>query len=268
MRRPLQSLRLEARKMDNKNKNVKIQTNGSADFLTTLLWALAIALFVRTFLFQPFHIPSGSMQPNLVKGDYIITSKYSVGYGRYAADPIPFPTKLGRMFERAPVRGDVIVFKPVGESKSYIKRLIGVPGDYIQMKSGVLHINNSPVSLARIGEDNYLTESGQLSLAELWQETLPSGKVYTIYDDEKNSRADDTGVYQIPDGYYFFLGDNRDHSGDSRMTQQEGGSGLIPANNIIGRAEFVLLSVKDEFSIIRPWTWHKLRGDRFFVGLR
>lgn len=243
-------------------------SKGSLDFLTTLIWALVIAMVVRTFFFQSFHIPSGSMQPNLVKGDYIITSKYSVGYGKYAADPIPFPKKSGRLFEKEPKRGDIVVFKSDGEARSLIKRLVGLPGDKLQIVDGILHVNQKPVDLKFVATETFEMDNGLLGQADRMQETLSSGRTYHVFDEEKNSRLDNTAIFEVPEDKYFFLGDNRDQSGDSRMTSDEGGVGLIPAENLIGRAEFVLLSVTDEFSIIRPWTWHEIRSDRFFVGLR
>ncbi|MGJ8564149.1 MAG: signal peptidase I [Alphaproteobacteria bacterium] len=236
--------------------------------LSVVIWALGIALILRTFLFQPFHIPSSSMEPNLLVGDYIITSKYSVGYGKYAADPLPFPKKKGRLFEREPERGDVLVFKPINNKKTFIKRLAGLPGDQMQMKSGVLHINGKPVTLSLQGQDETQNALGQVDIAERWTEAFPEGHSHLVYDKVKQSPTDNTSVYTVPAGYYFLLGDNRDNSADSRVPTSEGGADYVPAENIIGRAEFVLLSVNEDFSLIKPWTWGNMRGDRFFKGLR
>ncbi len=244
-------------------QKIETQSGGIGDVLTTLFWALLIAMLVRTFLFQPFHIPSKSMLPNLLVGDYVISSKYSVGYGRYAADPIPLPVAEGRLLEREPARGDIVVFRPEGLRRNFIKRLVGLPGDEIQLKEGILYVNGQPVDAEKVTPTN----SGATEV-EYWRETLSSGRSYTVLDSEKNSPADNTQPYIVPTGYYFMLGDNRDQSGDSRMTVQEGGAGLVPAENIVGRAEFILLSVTEDFSIVRPWTWLNMRGDRFFVGLR
>lgn len=230
--------------------------------------ALAIAIVLRTLLFQPFHIPSGSMEPNLIKGDYIITTKYSVGYGRYAASPLPFPAAKKRLLERELKRGDVLVFKPHGNSKTFIKRLAGLPGDQMQMKEGVLHINGTPVSLSKSGLDSLIDRAGLADVSEVWQETFAGGKPHLIYDKVKHSRLDDTSIYTVPAGYYFMLGDNRDNSLDSRVAVTSGGAGYIPAVNIIGRAEFVLLSVTEDFSVLKPWTWGHMRSDRFFKSLR
>ena len=247
---------------------IETESGGVREFLTTLFWALLIAMLVRTFLFQPFHIPTGSMEPNLLPGDYVITSKYSLGYGQYAAAPVPFPVSSGRLWEKSPERGDMIVFRPDGQDKNFIKRLVGLPGETIQMIDGIVHINGQAVQMDRAGQRREIVENGQDQVDELWVETFSNGHSHQIFDSIKNNIADNTAEYSIPAGHYFFMGDNRDYSRDSRMSAAEDGAGLVPAENIIGRAEFILLSVREEFSIIRPWTWHRLRGDRFFVGLR
>lgn len=235
-------------------------------FFTTILGALFIAFLLRVFVFQPFTIPSASMEPNLIRGDYIITSKYSVGYGRFAADPLPFPAKNGRIFEREPKRGDVIVFKPKDTKEHYIKRLVGVPGDKIQMIAGILYINERPSPLLDTelrGPDDARHRGAQVKI-----ETIAGNDPHLIFDHVLNSDTDDTGVYVVPAGHYFMIGDNRDNSGDSRMTFSKGGIGFVPSENIIGKAEFVLLSARDGFSIFKPWTWGKFRSDRFFKGIK
>ena len=246
----------------------KRQKSELGETLSTIIWAVAIALVLRTFLFQPFHIPSGSMLPTLMKGDYIITSKYSVGYGRYAAAPFPFPVKDGRFLERAPDRGDVLVFRPDGDDKNFIKRVVGLPGDTIQMLDGRLVLNEEPVQLTQQGEEAFADQSGQEVLAEIWSETFPNGNSHIIYDSQKNSPSDNTTVYRIPEGHYFLMGDNRDNSGDSRVPVRNGGAGIVPASNIIGRAEIVLLSVEEDFVLFKPWTWANMRGDRFFERIK
>lgn len=235
--------------------------------LSTVVWAVGIAVILRTFIFQPFHIPSGSMLPGLMKGDYIITSKYSLGYGKYAATPLPFPRKNGRLFERMPERGDVIVFRPEGDNKNFIKRLVGLPGDQIQMKDGVLFINNQSVKMDFIGNET-MRLSGERSLpAERWRETFSSGSEHFIYDAHKNHRRDNTGPRTVPPGFYFMMGDNRDYSSDSRVPVRSGGAGFVPAENLMGKAEIVLLSVNDDFSLFKPWTWGNMRGSRFFKSI-
>ena len=235
--------------------------------VSTLLWALGIAFVLRTFLFQPFHIPSGSMLPGLMKGDYIITTKYSLGYGRHAATPLPFPVKKGRLFEREPARGDIIVFRPEGHTKNFIKRLVGQPGDQIQMKEGRLHINGKPIQIQKIGQESYIDQSGRKVLAEAWSEAF-GDKPHIIYDTQKNGRADNTNIYTVPAGHYFMMGDNRDRSGDSRMSISNGGAGYIPTENLMGKAKFILLSVDDDFALFKPWTWANMRSSRFFKAIK
>lgn len=246
----------------------KKQKSDLSETLSTIIWAVGIALILRTFLFQPFHIPSGSMLPGLMKGDYIITSKYSVGYGRYAAAPLPFLGKEGRIFEREPERGDVLVFRPDGDNKNFIKRLVGLPGDKLQMQQGRLFINGERVELERQGEDSFVDRFDNDVLAEIWRETFPEGNSHIIYDSQKNSPSDKTSVFTVPAGHYFMMGDNRDASADSRVPVRNGGAGNIPASNIIGRAEIVLLSVDNDFVLYKPWTWANMRGDRFFKRIK
>ena len=241
--------------------------NPFVETVSTLLWALGIAFALRTFLFQPFHIPSGSMLPGLMKGDYIITTKYSLGYGRHAATPLPFPVKKGRLFEREPARGDIIVFRPEGHTKNFIKRLVGQPGDQIQMKEGRLHINGKPIQIQKVGQESYIDQSGRKVLAEAWSEAF-GDKPHIIYDTQKNGRADNTNIYTVPAGHYFMMGDNRDRSGDSRMSISNGGAGYIPTENLMGKAKFILLSVDDDFALFKPWTWANMRSSRFFKAIK
>jgi len=235
--------------------------------VSTVLWAVIIALVLRTFIFQPFHIPSGSMLPGLMKGDYIITSKYSLGYGKYAAAPLPFPRKKGRLFERAPKRGDVIVFRPEGDDKNFIKRLVGLPGDQVQMQDGVLYINGEPVKMTPLGNESFLSSGGRDVPVERWKEVFPDGSEHIIYDAQKNHENDNTSLRTVPAGYYFMMGDNRDHSSDSRVPVRRGGAGFVPAENLMGKAEIVLLSVEDDFVLYKPWTWGNMRGSRFFKSI-
>jgi len=246
----------ETTKSDEKPKG------GIGETISTVLWALGIAFVLRTFVFQPFHIPSGSMVPGLVKGDYIITSKFTVGFGKHAATPFPFPVKKGRLFERELKRGDVIVFRPEGDTKNFIKRVVGLPGDQIQVKQGLLYLNGEKVPVEKTGTYDYTNSFGNIEVADLLVETLPSGRKQTILDAQKNSPLlDKTDIRTVPAGYYFLMGDNRDHSYDSRVSVAKGGAGIVPKENIIGRAEIVLLSVNENFELKKPWTWLNIRGE-------
>ena len=255
-----------------KNTKVDKVEGGVRETISTVIWALGIALILRTFIFQPFTIPTGSMYPGLMEGDYVITSKYSVGYGRYAALPFPFLDVKGRLLGRGPERGDVIVFRPDGIRQNYIKRVVGLPGDRVQMVGGVLHINNAPVKMDLVRNETYTHLSdGQVQgnfNTELIFETLPGeDRPHLIYDGIKNGGADNTNVFTVPSGHYFMMGDNRDFSGDSRVPVRQMGAGYVPAENIIGRAEFVLASVNADFVIYKPWTWGNFRGGRYFKGI-
>lgn len=242
--------------------------NAIMETLSTVFWALGIALVLRTFLFQPFHIPSGSMLPGLMKGDYIITTKYSLGYGKYAAAPLPFPVKNGRLFEREPERGDVIVFRPEGDDKNFIKRLVGMPGDQMQVRKGQLFINGDRVSSEIVSEETFVNQYGNDAIAEAWRETFENGKSHIVFDAQKNSQLDNTSVFTVPSGHYFMMGDNRDNSFDSRVSVIKGGAGFVPTENLMGKAEFVLLSADSDFVLIKPWTWANMRGDRFFKAIK
>ena len=246
----------------------KKPANPLLETVSTVIWALGIAIVLRTFLFQPFHIPSGSMLPGLMKGDYIITTKYSIGYGKYAAAPFPFPVKKGRLLERQPERGDVIVFRPEGDDKNFIKRLVGLPGDQIQVRKGKLFINGKAISSELVGEETFVNQYGDDAIAAAWRETFHNGNSYIVYDVQKNSQLDNTQVRTVPAGYYFMMGDNRDNSFDSRVSVIKGGAGFVPTENLMGKAEFVLLSVDNDFVLFKPWTWANMRSDRFFKGIK
>lgn len=251
-----------------KTKSDEKPKGGIGETISTVLWALGIAFVLRTFVFQPFHIPSGSMVPGLVKGDYIITSKFTVGFGKHAATPFPFPVKKGRLFERELKRGDVIVFRPEGDTKNFIKRVVGLPGDQIQVKQGLLYLNGEKLPVEKTGTYDYTNSFGNVEVADLLVETLPSGRTQTILDAQKNSPLlDKTELRTVPAGYYFMMGDNRDHSYDSRVSVAKGGAGIVPKENIIGRAEIILLSVNEDFELKKPWTWLNIRGGRWFKDI-
>lgn len=233
------------------------------EIVKTIVYALAIALVIRVLLFQPFTIPSASMEPNLLVGDYLIVSKYSYGYSRHS---IPFSPPLfeGRLFERAPKRGDVIVFKlPSDEKKDYIKRLIGLPGDRVEMRQGVLYINGEPVKRQTVASGTEQSPYGYERTVTQIRETFPGGKSF-LTADAAETDMDNTPEFVVPEGHYFFMGDNRDNSLDSRVGQDAGGVGFVPAENLQGKAQVILLSW-DQASLFQPWTWvTRARPERFF----
>jgi len=213
------------------------------ELVKTIAYALLIALTVRTFAYEPFNIPSGSMIPTLLIGDYLFVSKLSYGYSKYSF-PFGFIPFEGRIFEDRPERGDVAVFRqPTNTDIDYIKRIIGLPGDRIQVKSGILHINGEPVQRKRA--EDYVTESG--SVVRQYIEVLPNGREHRIIEAfGDNGQADNTQEYVVPAGHYFAMGDNRDRSQDSRYLSDVG---YVPAENLIGRAEFLFFSIGDGFDI-------------------
>jgi signal peptidase I len=231
------------------------------DTLRIILQALALALLLRFTVAQPFRIPSGSMQPTLAIGDYVVVTKWSYGYGRYSFAPLEGLLPRGRVFASQPERGDVIVFRPPLEPyKDYIKRLIGLPGDRIQMRDGVLHINGEPVAREQVG---VTTECG-VDEAILYRETLPNGVNYLTCDiNPTKIDLDETREFQIPNGHYFMMGDNRDNSDDSRRSV-----GFVPYDNLVGPAQFTVVSFTEDTSILRPWTlFTGFRTDRFMRGV-
>lgn len=241
----------------------KKKTGGLLDTLKTVFWAILIALMVRTFAFEPFNIPSGSMIPTLLVGDYLFVSKFSYGYSKHSM-PFSLPIIPGRVFESEPKRGDVVVFKlPSDTSQDYIKRVIGLPGDTVQVKEGRLYINNKMVERERI-EDYILTDGGGRSAAvPQYIETLPNGRVHRIlemFGDQGPS--DNTEAFTVPEGHFFMMGDNRDNSADSRAFAAR--FRFVPIENLVGRAEFLFYS-KDSSQPV--YDLGSIRFDRLFQGV-
>ena len=240
--------------------------NETFEIVKTIFFALLIALVLRVLLFQPFTIPSASMEPNLYEGDYIVVSKWSYGYSKHS---IPFspPVFEGRLFAQQPERGDIVVFKlPRDNRTDYIKRLVGLPGDRVQMINNVLHINGEPVRDVVVSGEDATNMYGMPVITA--RETLPDGKTFTIQDFGPGNQADDTPVFEVPEGYYFMMGDNRDNSVDSRYGPNESGVGLVPAENLIGKAEIILFSWSPGASLWNPVSWFsKVRPSRFFTVL-
>jgi signal peptidase I len=240
--------------------------SGFSETVKVIVQALLIALVIRTFLFQPFNIPSGSMKATLLVGDYLFVSKYSYGYSKFS---FPFSPNIftGRVLEGKPERGDVAVFKlPKDESTDYIKRVIGLPGDRIQMIGGLLHINGQPVKRERI-EDWISDESdSRRQRVKRWRETLPNGVVYETLDLVDNGFYDNTPVYQVPEGQYFMMGDNRDNSTDSRVLASVG---YVPYENFVGRAEIIFFSIEEGRAAWEFWSWPtSVRWSRIFSLVR
>jgi len=240
----------------------------AVEIVKTVFYALLIALVLRVVLFQPFTIPSASMEPTLLEGDYIIVSKYSYGYSRHS---IPFSPDLfdGRILANAPKRGDVIVFKlPRDGHTDYIKRLVGLPGDRIQVRDGALYVNGDPVSREQLGPAPVDTGHGFTQVAMRYRENIGEHH-YTTYDLTPNGDVDNTPVFIVPESNYFFMGDNRDNSLDSRVAPALGGVGMVPAENLVGKAQIILLSWNREAALFKPWTWFtEARPSRSFRLLK
>lgn len=237
------------------------------EFVTTVLFAVLIALTFRTFAYEPFSIPSESMLPNLLVGDYLLVSKFSYGYSKHS-----FPGSLGpfdgRIFEKPVTRGDVAVFKfPLDNRTDYIKRLVGLPGDEIQVRDGALYINGAAVKRERIADFEHPDED---KTYRQYRETLPNGVSYLILDcyadAPETSRClsplDNTPVFKVPPGHYFAMGDNRDNSQDGRAF------GFVPVENLVGRADIIFFSTCGggcDAPLWKPWNWFgAIRYDRFF----
>lgn len=228
--------------------------------IKVIIQALLLAMVIRTVFFQPFTIPSGSMMPTLLVGDYIFVNKFSYGYSKYS---LPFSPDLfeGRIFESEPERGDIAVFRfPPNPSIDYIKRIVGLPGDRIQMIGGVLQVNGQPVPKVQDGvfTSDYRMDPG--TDVPVFRETLDNGVSYNTLDQAQGTRGDDTREFIVPEGHYFAMGDNRDNSLDSRFDV-----GFVPAENLIGKASLIFFSLGNDTSFREVWKWPaNMRWDRLF----
>jgi len=239
---------------------------GLLETFRTVTYAVAFALVVRTFLFEPFNIPSGSMVPTLLVGDYLFVSKYTYGYSKHS---FPFSPSLfrGRIFQSEPERGDVAVFKlPTDNKTDYIKRIVGLPGDRIQVISGILHINGKPVIRRRIADFDFNSQGGRRGKAVQYSEVLPGGVTYPIIEMERDSGyLDNTAVYAVPKGHYFMMGDNRDNSQDSRVLRSVG---FVPAENLVGKAQILFFSTNGTARLWEVWKWpFTIRYGRLFSSI-
>jgi signal peptidase I len=233
------------------------KSDGLAETARTIVSALVIALVIRTFLFQPFNIPSGSMEPTLLIGDYLFVSKFSYGYTHFSF-PLSPPLFTGRLLGSQPRRGDIVVFRPPSnESTDFIKRVIGLPGDRIQLIDGVVHINGTAVKREAapdfVGPDPCRPASAASPIVSVkrWHETLPNGVSYnTLQCTAYNGFPDTTKVYEVPPDHYFMMGDNRENSDDSRFPEV----GYVPFENLIGRAEILFFSIEGG-SAWEIWRW-------------
>lgn len=254
-------------KTENNNEIKKRKKSGLWDTIRTVAYAVIAAMVLRTVALEPFNIPSGSMIPTLMVGDYLFVSKYSYGYSKFS---LPWSLNLfsGRIFGSAPERGDVAVFRlPRDNDIDYIKRIVGLPGDKIQVSNGILKVNDMPVEQIRVGDFRFTNAYGRQRTIAQFEELLPNGVAYNILDANPNGTLDNTQIYLVPEGHYFAMGDNRDNSLDSRV----GGSygvGFIPAENLIGRAEFIFYSTRGGADIWEVWKWGDVtRLDRLFKAI-
>ncbi|RCL03101.1 MAG: signal peptidase I [Candidatus Tokpelaia sp. JSC189] len=250
----------------------KNKTGSTKEMVLVIIEALLLALVIRTFLFQPFTIPSGSMRPTLLVGDYLFVSKYAYGYSHYS---LPFSPDLfsGRIWAAEPRRGDIAVFRhPQDTSLDYIKRVIGLPGDRVQMRDGNLYINGMIVLREKVGETRSVDMIGDIPPeghlfdptldrpVSVYRETLDNTVSYNTFDILPIGLGDNTEVFEVPAGHYFMMGDNRDNSLDSRF-----GVGYVPFQNLIGRANLIFFSIGGNSSAWQVWRWPaNIRWNRLF----
>jgi signal peptidase I len=266
-------------------KRARVRKSGRAERGGTLRFIIVVAILAwafRSFVFAPFSIPSGSMLPTLYIGDYLAVAKWPYGFSRHSF-PFGVPPFSGRIFSHLPERGDIVVFVPPGdEHEDYVKRVIGLPGDTVGIRNGIVTLNgkliprddmqplaiaisaNSPCRVAP-GATPVIRERGEkrACLYSTYRETLPNGTNYRVIDQVDNPVADDVPEVKVPAGHLFLMGDNRDDSLDSRFSFAEGGIGMVPVENLVGRATVVFWSTDGSSSYVKPWTWFSaLRGHR------
>lgn len=251
----------------------KAKKGGLAETTRFLLLFLLFAILLRTFVVAPFMIPSGSMMPQVMIGDYLFVAKWPYGYSRYSV-PFGLASFKGRIWGGEPKRGDVVVFRYPGRDEDWVKRVIGLPGDRVQMRGGRLFLNGTAVPKVRIADwlmpvtanspcryagrtppPAPAADAGQrVCRYPRYRETLPGGRSYEVLD-QHDGPADYTTAYTVPEGHYFMMGDNRDDSADSRFTLSERGVGLLPRDYVIGRALIAFFSTDGSAEWLKPWTW-------------
>ena len=253
---------LTRKQIDSMQKN---KSGGIGETLKTVVYAVVIAFGVRTFAYEPFNIPSGSMIPTLLVGDYLFVSKFSYGYSRYTV-ALGVPLFDGRLLYTKPERGDVAVFKLPRDNKTdYIKRIIGLPGDRIQVIGGILHINGEAVKRERVEDFVTTDQFGRQVRVAQYIETLPNGRKHNIIEESDSGSLDNTQVYTVPENHFFAMGDNRDNSLDSRVSSMVG---FVPVENLVGRAEFLFFSIDEGSSFWEFWKWPwSVRFGRVFDGV-
>ena len=250
----------------NKQPEVRLLEKGEiSEFAKTAAVAVVIALIIRCVLFEPFNIPSGSMKPTLEVGDYLFVNKPAYGYSRFSF-PFGIAPIEGRLWKKSPQRGDVVVFAlPTSTSTSFIKRVIGLPGDNIQVKKGRLYINGEMIPREFVRISKISEGPGKELVMNEYIQTLPEGAMFTIYEESDSAALDDTAVYTVPEGHYFMMGDNRDYSQDSRVKNMVG---PVPFENIVGRADFLFFSNNGYARVFEFWKWPwSIRYERLFKDI-
>ena len=242
----------------------KSKKNSFFGNLKSILIAIFIALLIRSFIFEPFNIPSGSMKPNLLVGDFIFVSKYSYGFSKHSL-PFSIPLIPGKIFSNTPERGDVVVFKtPENNRTDYIKRVIGLPGDKIEIKNGIIFINGSEILRKKLNDfidtDNKTTNKRVRMYNEYF-----FNKEVNILDITDNGIADNTQLFNVPENHFFVMGDNRDNSQDSRFISTVG---FIPYENLVGKAQFIFFSLENA-RFLQIWKWpNSIRYERIFQKIQ
>ena len=241
-------------------KEKEKSSGGIGETISVIIQALILAVLIRSILFQPFSIPSGSMRPTLLEGDYLFVTKWAYGYSKHS---LPFSPDIydGRIWGSEPTLGDVAVFKyPPDPSLDYIKRVVGLPGDTVQMKGGQLFINGEAVKREKVGTIDDIDITEESRPVDVYQETLPNGVTYRTLDLRQGTVGDDTREFTVPEDHFFAMGDNRDNSADSRFAV-----GFVPMENLVGRANYVFFSIAGGASPLEIWRWpSEVRTDRLF----